>query len=161
MPIVVTPGWKTLLEKHDKLVAKSNVTLFDRVKLLKEVFDDPSYKMDCRSSGRRETEMLDLRLTDTCASFGDLHRTIKLYPNRDQWKNGNLSRMIIDAAEVVRAEARERNQALEVPGSKDQKLSWKQRALVAEGRVRELEGEVRELKAEVRTLRDLMKPHAG
>lgn len=89
--------------------------------------------------------MLDLRLTDTCASFGDLHRTLKLYPNREQWKAGNLSQMILDAAESVRTEARERNGTVSTTPGQEQKLSWKERCLKAEQKVRELEGDLRTL----------------
>lgn len=98
-------GWKFLLSKHDSLVKKSNVTLYERVKLLTAVYNDAQYKKAMASSGKSPIELLDCRLKDTCANFTELYQTLLKFPEKGQWEDGDLVTMRQQTIDALRHKA--------------------------------------------------------
>ena len=85
--------WKALLVRHDKLVKEANCILYDRVTLLKTVYEDPLFKEAQEAAGVNPTKLINEKLTDTCTNFVELLQILRLFPNRRQWQTIGLSEM--------------------------------------------------------------------
>lgn len=169
--------WERLLEEHDRLVRRSNSTLYDRVVLLRKVYDDSAYKTAMREQRRPFTEELDTRVSDTCAPFTDLLQILKQYPDRKHWVNGDLANMRREVVNTVLTSEKERRNgetktAKELgtpdgPGSggetgvvdnSDRRLSWKQKYLELEQKYVELEAAHKQLEKDYRNLQRTLQP---
>lgn len=89
-------NYEILLTKVDKLVKEGMGGLYDRVKILVQVYNDPEFKTDQTRGKKVLTEVLDKRLRDSPCNFSEMQRLIVLYPRRTQWTMGDLSEMRLE-----------------------------------------------------------------
>lgn len=138
--------WKQRLQivSHLQQNAKSN--LYDRVKILCEIFDDRDFRSDCGNLDDFDAaDKLDAYVSDTCATFFQLRRCIQVYPDQATWiEVKNIAKLIADAQEFDTAAAKD--EATDEGGEK------KQRARASMQQLRELEQRNRELVAIVERL---------
>lgn len=157
-------NWEKLHGQAIKMLGDAKASLYDRGKVLSQVFDDPEFKADMAKQGRRPTQVLDAALTDTFVDFTELNGLLKVFPKRADWKNGDLRSMreaLIKhlgdrkkqhSAEVVQGNG-DGTTIVKTPGS-DQKLSWKQKYLEMEQRYIKLEARYSQLEADHRHLQE-------
>lgn len=93
-------NWKLKLEKARELVGKSNAGLYDRVKLLVEVYEDPDF-LDFHDNVYDKAEAeLDKALGDYGICFLDAMDIMKHFPKKAEWKGGNLREMLAEAVQA-------------------------------------------------------------
>jgi len=141
-------SWKTLLQRHDKMVVKGNALIYDRIVILRQVNDDPQFKRDNLAEGISPADLLNAKVSDTCASFIELVHMVKLFPDREQWLKGNLAdmqRLMIDTIRRTQVENKARAEGEGGANNADRKLSWKQKYLEMESRYNVLEGRYQQL----------------
>lgn len=146
--------WKALLEQHDKLMKQSGVTLYDRVTLLAKVFEDPQFILDMKSGGESHVEELDKRVADTCANFTELLQVLKMFPQKRQWENGNLSDMRLKMLEKLRGE--QATQKAKKGGTKKKENGRSNRRVATISQVNDLEEDIVRLKRELETSHKLL-----
>lgn len=134
--------WKALLDQHDKLVKTSTATLYDRVTLLKKVYEDGEYLAAAAKRKETPTKLLDSKVSDTCANFMELLQILNMFPRRGQWEEGNLSEMRFKMIETLR----KKQQTIKKNGSGSAIKKTRQTPETVE---RATMAEVRELKADV------------
>lgn len=144
--------YKALLAQHDKLRKTASATLFDRVSILKRVYEDPHYLADVGKSGKTATAELDGRVSDSCANFIELLQMLKMFPKRADWENGDLASMRSKMLEAIRNRQREQNGKAKANGKEKKKLAHRRSATLNE--VREMKVEIKEKKTEVEHLRE-------
>ena len=139
-PMAKKEVWKALLKQHSKLKSSAAGTTFDRVTLLKQVYEDEHYLAAMKSAGESPTKGLDKRLSDTCANFTELLQILKMFPKKSQWTKGDLGEMRLKMLEKLRALS---------PKSAKKKGG---RTTVTLAEMRKLEEENARLKAEIKML---------
>lgn len=85
--------WIILMERHDLLAQHNRADIFDRTDILSQVFDDPEFSRDIAKSKQNPLDLLNKKVSDTCADFMQLYQMRKLFPRKSQWVAGNLSEM--------------------------------------------------------------------
>lgn len=122
--------WETLLRKAMGLARENRADLYERVKVLAQVFDDPMFKRDMMRQGKQPGVFLNSVVEDTFTTFSELYAMIRMFPSKDQWKNGDLREL--------RASLRERiNRTASVQAApngqrttdRHPSLSWKKKYL--------------------------------
>lgn len=94
--------WEVLLEQHDELVRDSNATLYDRVTLLVEVYQNRGFKSAMKKEDKNPVDFLNKKLSDTAVNFTELWEILKEFPRRKQWEEGDLSDMRIHVINKIR-----------------------------------------------------------
>lgn len=153
--------WKELLKQHDKLVASAQSTLYDRVTLLRKVYEDPHFLDDMRKESKSPVEVLDSRVKDTCANFTELLQVLKLFPNRKQWENGDLSDMRRQMLETIHMGQKKGGKEGEEELNGNRRLSWKQKYLELEAKYKELVASHKQLEKSYKELRLSLSKKAG
>lgn len=174
--------WEKLMEKIDDMVEQGKGTLYERVKILSEVYDDPQFNADIVEQKGNATELLNSKVNDLWVRghFMDLYQMFKMFPKKEEWVKGDLQKMqqqmLIKLVEESRQKKNGKQTVTVVNGKpvvtitpkteeelekekikKETVQSWKERALAAEQRIRELEAEIRFLKRENRDIKILFK----
>jgi hypothetical protein len=149
-PMAKTQVWKTLLAQHDKLKSKNGSTMFDRVTLLAKVYEDPHFTMDMDAQGKKAIEILDGKVSDTCANFTELLQMLKMFPRKGQWADGNLNEMRVEMHEELRVRQNKANGVK--PRKSRKKTEHRRTATLTE--VRELKHSIDTHKSEVEHLRE-------
>lgn len=103
MPTAV--AWKQKLIKAEDMRQSSVASIYDRAKLLNDVFDDTEFRDDNNLDDLRAAEVLDSYLTDVAASFLELRSVLEMFPNRDQWAQRDLKKMIAEMMDRKASEA--------------------------------------------------------
>lgn len=106
--------WEQLLQKSKELRGKSNGLLFDRAKLLVEVWNDGEYLAFHKGDLAKAEDYLDAEVGDYGLCFFDLKAMLESFPKRAQWEKANLRELLAQALEMVAVERKER-QADSVP----------------------------------------------
>ena len=100
--------WEITLKKIDALIAESNGTLYDRVVMLKEVWDDPGFLgFHDRDIDKAESH-LNEKLGDYGVTIFDCLSLLKHFPDRSRWSAGKLREML---AMALDAENRSRSES--------------------------------------------------
>lgn len=142
--------WKVLLKQHDLLKKKATASVYDRVKLLALVWENPSYLEDCRKNGKSPGEDMNARVNDTCANWTELFQMLKMFPNKKEWTNGDLSKMRMDMLNKLREQQN---------GKKEKKPRKKveNRRTATLTEVRDLEAERNRLKSDLENANKIIK----
>lgn len=101
--------WEQKLKKVDDLIARSNASLFDRVTLLVEIWDDKDYLAHHDGDIEKAESMLDSKLGDYGIGFFEAQAILKHFPNRPHWVGNSIRTMLakaLEAEEAVRKEAK-------------------------------------------------------
>lgn len=97
-------NYQKQLARHDKLARENRITLFDRVVLLMSVYEDPEFREDMRAAGKPFIQVLDEKVSDTCATILQLAEVRKRFPRKIQWAGGNLTQMLRDTFKALEKE---------------------------------------------------------
>ena len=167
-------AWKALIDQYDILVKKSTGLLYDRVTLLKQVYEMPEYLADQRAEGKDPMELINSKLSDTCANFTELLQILKIFPKRQQWEETPLSEMrsvmlekirgervprkVVNTVRPTVGEVKELHQRLDLiqqdaTQSKRQVKERERRIALLETKLEEAQAEVKRLKEENRSLK--------
>lgn len=163
--------WEKLMEKIDDMVEQGKGTLYERVKILSEVCDDPQFNADIVEQKGNATELLNSKVNDLWVRghFMDLYQMFKMFPKKEEWVKGDLQKMQQQMLIKLVEESRQKKNGKQTITPKTEEelekekikketvQSWKERALTAEQRIRELEAEIRFLKRENRDIKILFK----
>jgi len=103
--------WKENLARVKNLRREAAALVYDRVKLLVAVYEDPEFLADEGLDALSAARRLDDELADVCAGFLEMKAVLEFYPERKQWEGRRLDLIV---AEVLSAE-RERHAALSEP----------------------------------------------
>jgi hypothetical protein len=148
--------WEQKLLKVDDLVARSNGTLYDRIKLLAEVWADGEYLAFHAGDMDAAEEMLDAKLGDYGIGFMEALAAFKHFPKRAHWVDTPIRQML---AEALEAERRDRKESASpstrkgpVPRKEHEKLEEEMRHV--NSRADSLAEENGRLRDEVRVLRE-------
>lgn len=148
--------WEQKLLKVDDLVARSNGTLYDRVKILAEVWADPEYIAFHDGDMDAAEAMLDAKLGDYDIGSLEAFAALKHFPKRAHWVESSIRQML---AESLAAENQERADAAPpstrkgpVPRKEHERLEEQMRHV--NSRADSLAEENGRLRDEVRTLRE-------
>lgn len=148
--------WEMKLKKVDDLIARSNASLFDRVKLLVDVYNDPEFMAHHKGDIDAAEYMLDSKLGDYAMSFMQARCLFNRFPQRAHWIGNPIRKMLAEAMDADRSERKER----EVPSTrkgpvprKDHDEVVKQRE-AAVNRVDSLQDETSRLRDEIAKLRE-------
>jgi hypothetical protein len=159
--------WQRLLAKAEKLIRGGNSSLYQRVVLLAQVFDDPEFGRDAAAEGTNPLGMLNDKTSDTCANFTELYQMLKMFPSKDQWVNGNISEMRLQMIAAHRPPS-QRRPAIDADADADdadsghvngngmkhtasvEHKSWKVDALKGRAKMDQMAAEIRHLKGELK-----------
>lgn len=95
--------WKELLKKHDALRRNGNANVYDRVKLLSQIFNDPGYNADMLKQGKDKRELLDACLDELCINITEALVILKMFPRREQWVGGSLREMKLRTIQMIQS----------------------------------------------------------
>ncbi len=99
--------WKQKLLDAKSLQGKSGGLLWQRVTLLAEVYRDDEFRADHGGADEfRAAEILDMHVGDTCATFLELENVLREFPERSQWEETPLKKLLAQVLEKHR-EARQ------------------------------------------------------
>jgi hypothetical protein len=135
--------WEQLNIRQRELRSKGAEFLHARVLLLTRIYDDPEFRAWCDSSRQNEVEWMDSELSDTGLDFFTLRAVLDAFPDVEQWMAGNIRTMV---ARVIADQTARRKRD---PDTGEERMSWKERAIMAE---RECE----RLRAENQSLREML-----
>ncbi|MDE2106483.1 MAG: hypothetical protein KGL39_55225 [Patescibacteria group bacterium] len=86
-------GYKALIVEARKLMGKAGLLAYDRAKLLVEIASDPDFEPEV--GGRaKAAEILNELCGDLAVKFVRLKQLFEHYPDRKQWAEGNLEKML-------------------------------------------------------------------
>ncbi len=91
--------WELVLRNVDELIKQANASLYDRVVMLKQVWDDPEFLAFHGSDVDAADEHLSSKLGDYAITFFNAIALLKHYPHREAWAAGNLRQMLATALE--------------------------------------------------------------
>lgn len=112
-----TANWRNKLDAARALAKQGAALVYDRVVLLRDVYDDAAFLNDCDRRDASPLEELNDEVADTAMTFVTLQAMLDKFPNREDWEARRLQDM---AAEIVVARSKTK--------SKDAgRLSWKKK----------------------------------
>lgn len=98
--------WTQKLARNKELVRKGAAALWERARLLVEVYEDAEFLSDCRQHRTNPEDRLDSELSDTGYwTFAAIRKVFKAYPKRKQWEDRAPVKLLAD---ILTAEAEER-----------------------------------------------------
>ena len=121
--------WEAKLKRVDDLIARSNASLYDRVKLLVEIWEDPDFLAHHYGDIDRAEAMLDTKLGDYGIGFFEAQSLLKHFPQRPHWVGNALRVMLAKALEADEAERKARR---EPPAARKGPVSHKEHQSIIE-----------------------------
>lgn len=141
----MTNKWESSLDRQRMLKRQGIALLYERIKLLIEVYEDAAFRKWCEDSSVIDLDYLDAELSDVAVSFMTLRAVFIQHPNVDDWQGGNIRQMIADVIELQKV-GRERVNV----------ISWKERCLAAEKEVERLRFELQKRDSTIAELRSCL-----
>lgn len=146
--------WQDRLDSQREMKRRGLKLLYQRVKLLVEIYDDESFHKWCESEGVTDIEFLDSELSDVGMDFMTLRAVFDAYPREAHWINGDIRQMVATVVEQSKEKRKKERGERET-------ISWKDRCLRAEEECERLRGEVEHLTEKVAELKELLGLRAG
>ncbi len=92
-------NWKIDLNKAGQLAKEAKEQLYERVKLLCKVFDDPDFQRDCEENDRDPYEYLTTFLSDTRWEFHEVRAIYENFPKKSDWETNSLKVLMAECVE--------------------------------------------------------------
>ena len=89
--------WEVVLSQVDKLISTSNENLYDRVSLLKSVWEDRAFLAHHNGDIDAAEEHLNAKLGDYGITIFDGLAMLREFPKRDQWASGKIRELLATA----------------------------------------------------------------
>lgn len=99
-------SWSQRIADHRKLKTKGAEMLWDRIKILCEVYKDDEFLEHCRSIEANPEDVLDEEVDDTCATFLSLKAALDTFPDKHKWSRDGVSKVLAEAEELRRKKDR-------------------------------------------------------
>lgn len=131
--------WGRKLAKARQLRSEGAGLVYDRVKLLCEVYSDAEFIEHCRGLDQNPEDILDDEVGDLCANFLTLRAVLDHFPDRESWEGERLDVMVAKIREKEQEE-RAARRPQDTP-----RMSWKERAQGLEKENDRLKGELARL----------------
>jgi DNA repair exonuclease SbcCD ATPase subunit len=148
--------WEMKLKKVDDLIARSNASLYDRVKLLVEIWEDKDFLAHHDGDIDKAEAMLDTKLGDYGIGFFEAQAILKHFPQRPHWVGNSIRAMLAKALEAEEASRKEAKSPVTrkgpVPRKEHQEIV--QQLEQSKKRVDGLQDETGRLRAEIERLRE-------
>lgn len=136
--LIVKKKWELKLKEARDLRSKGASMLFDRVSLLVECYNDPSFRKWHADNNLNELDVLDKEVSDVSGStFLTVKAVFERFPDREDWVQSGFR----DLTAKLMLEKKVDKQSTRV--------SWKDRALVAERENERLKAEIAQLKESI------------
>lgn len=119
--------WQNWLKQHDQLAKKSAGLVWERMQLLLKVEQDRGFKQWCEQENKSWVGVLNEKLSDTCATYGELCLVLRKYPDKQQWEEGSLWAKKLEVLQPARRVQTGGEGNTEITTT--EKLSWKQKYL--------------------------------
>lgn len=100
------PRWRQLMADVKALREAGQASLYDRVKKLIEIYEDQEFRDDCARTGQNPEDRVNAELSDTGQKFDRLCAMIRRFPNKDDWKKGDIEKLAARAALMDQEERR-------------------------------------------------------
>ncbi len=156
-------AWKQKLLDAKSLQGESGGLLWQRVTLLAEIYHDDEFRADHGGADEfRAAEILDSHIADTCATFLELENVLREFPERAQWQDTPLKKLLAqvvekhrEARQAAKPELPERRSATvkELDQAVKDKKQSAARAEFLDSEVKSKESRIVELERENRELR--------
>lgn len=85
--------WEKLIAEHDQLAAQGRADIYDRVKLLSKVFEDPDFLEVMKQKRENANDFLTGKI-DLGHPFTNLYHAFKHFPTKLDWRRYSLSELI-------------------------------------------------------------------
>lgn len=145
---MTSKGWKEQLERQRDMKKRGIKLLFQRVRLLAEVYESQEFRDWCLKEGLRDTEFLDSELSDVGLNFLTLRAVLEQFPKESHWINADLRKLV---ASVIEDQKKERK----LSGGRETQ-SWKKRCLEAEAECERLRAELDAVKEQLREYKEIL-----
>jgi hypothetical protein len=142
---MTTSNWEAAINRQRELRRRGSELLYDRVKLLCNVYEDTEFHDWCRENGMTDLEYLDAELSDVACEFMTLKAVFVSHPSVEDWVGGDIRKLIAEAMEMSKT-----------PKPPREGQSWKARALEAEKEIERLKMEIDKLESIVAELRNCL-----
>lgn len=109
--------WQSLMVKADKVAKDGKGSLWERVKLLSQVFDDPQFKEAMETEGKKPGLVMNDKVADTFTNFAELYAMLKKFPTKEEWATGDLPRMRDQMRDKLIDEQKKKNLPKEKPAN--------------------------------------------
>lgn len=147
--------WKQKMLEARKLRGKTAGIVWQRVKLLVEVFDDQDYRSDNGDlDDMAAAEKLSGELGDVAADFFMLRRVLDRMPLKSDWEGKDLRKMIAEVRELDKKDDNKEPRSPRRTATVKQLDGVQQERDVAEKRLTIAESTLAELRSENRQLRE-------
>lgn len=100
--------WSQKLAAARVLRGKGAALLYDRLVLLREVFNDAAYRADCATRKINPEDELTDEVADTCAGFVVLMQTLEKFPDRQVWQRKSLAKLVAAVVDEQQEQQRQR-----------------------------------------------------
>lgn len=149
--------WEMKLASNRNLRKQSSSLLYDRVKLLVDVYNDMEFRRWCSDNHADELDYMDSEIDDTGIGFLTWMAVLEAHPNQEEWLRQNVR---VLAAEAMDAD-REKKKAAILEDGRKERVEWKARAMTAEAECERLRGEVKALTDRVDELKKIIDSLSG
>ena len=92
--------WEIVLRNVDELIKQSNAGLYERVVLLKQVWDDPDFLAFHKSDVDAAEDHLNQKLGDYGITFFDAAAMLKHFPDRSEWAGASIRDLLAKALDL-------------------------------------------------------------
>tara|TARA_R100001086_G_scaffold245991_1_gene177644 strand:- start:158 stop:601 length:444 start_codon:yes stop_codon:yes gene_type:complete len=145
--MVANGNWKMKLKQAREMRVSASEALFERVKLLVEIFESDDYQQYCRDEQLDEMAELDGAVDDFSGSFATVMAVYKMNPDQDAWRKHGYRYLLA-----------EYRQELADNRPKKERINWRHRYEEAQNTIIMLQGQVKSLREQVKTLEDRLIP---
>lgn len=146
-------SYKKKLIAASELRTQGRAALFQRAKLLVEVFEDRDFRADNEQfDDLKAAELLDTYLEDTAATFLEIRAILQTFPTLEQWEGKTIRQLYESALESSRANTDEKTRVaprrVTIKQFEEEQLARKE----AEAETRNLKKQLAEMDAANRKL---------
>lgn len=101
------PAWKEKLTVVKNMRKNAAGLIYERVKLLVEIYHDPQFLEDEGLDEFSAYDRLNDEVADVCATFRQLKEAIEFYPERRQWETRRIDLLVADAIAANEQQAKD------------------------------------------------------
>lgn len=138
--------WEMAMKEQRELRTQGASLLYKRVKLLIECYDSQEFQAWCKEQDIVDLDYLDAELADVACDFLTLKAVMDSNSDESTWQRCNIRDLI---AEVIAEQKAKRD-------NQEQRVSWKERAMMAEKECERLRNEVNVLSARLSELQEAL-----
>lgn len=121
--MVKRQSWSQRIAEHDRLAKDGAGLLYERVRLLVTVHDDPEFRSAMAARNEDVYDFLDLKCGDTGQTYLTLAAVLDVFPDKADWEGQLLHKLL---AKVMLADEQRRAEGKQESEGGAARKSWKQ-----------------------------------